>query len=551
MYTGQYGQLELFAQSETGRNGSVVITNLRTNTLTVKTLSHAYGNWIKVPVDKETEYEIVPAGCSIPFAYLSECENILDEGIRVLDEADHYKVMDHAAFAARMNTPYREQYHFTPVVNWNNDPNGLCWFQGYYHLYYQLNPFSQEWNNCYWGHVASKDLVHWVHLPVVLEPQEEILDEPAIKGGAFSGSALALDDEVLFYLTRHIGPREDCAATVEYQTMTSSKDMLHLAPEVEIIRSKPDGCGHDFRDPKVQRIGDRYYIVVGACLDGKAAFLLYESEDARSWTYSHPLYVEETPMRTIECPDFFPLDDSYVLAGAWMEYRDEAGRYQPCRYYVGSWKGGKETFEPRAQQWVDYGSNCYAAQTFEHDGRRILIGWVNDFYGEHVAAANGAYGSMTLPRELHVRGDHVYQTPVAEVYSLIGETLYEGTAAEVRLENIKDNRYYAKVSFEAPGDYEILLGEDGDRSCRLVCENGVVSYVMAGVPSDQIRFPACVKGCTSAEIFVDGRTIEVYLNDGEDVGTRLFYNSHQDGVFCMHSSVPAAVRVAEMRSIWA
>lgn len=554
MYTGQYRQLELFAQSESGKSGSIVITNLRTNTLTVWELPHVYGNWIKVPVDQETDYEIYPADCKVTFAYLSACENILDEGIQVLDIANGFKALDQAEFAAFIDNPYRESYHFSPVAGWNNDPNGLCWFQGYYHLYYQLNPFAQGWNNMYWGHVASKDLVHWVHLPVVLEPQTEILDTPAIKGGAFSGSALPMGDEVYFYLTRHIGPQEDGWATVQYQTMTTSKDMIHFTPEVEIIRDKPEGTNYDFRDPKVQRIGDKYYIVVGACVHDKATFLLYESDDARTWTYSHPLYVEETPMRTIECPDFFPLDGSYVLTGAWMDYHDEAGRFQPCRYYVGNWKGGKEPLEPQAQQWVDYGSNCYAAQTFEHDGRRILIGWISDFYGEHVAVSNGSYGSMTLPRELHVKGGRVYTTPVQEVYSLLGETLYEGTGTAARVENIAGNRYYAKVTFETPGDYDILLGEDGNRSIHLVSENGTVAFRMIGAgmrgfDGNEVVFPADVNGCTSAEIFVDGRTIEVYLNDGEDVGTRLFYNSNPDGAFALESSVPAAIKVAQMQSI--
>lgn len=549
MYTGKYRCLELFAQPMAGKTGSIILTNRSTNRLMVKALPHVYGNWIKVPVDCETEYEILEGDCKVAFAYLSECDNILDEGIRVLDPANGFKAMDREEFAQFIDSPYREHYHFTPVVNWNNDPNGLCWFQGYYHLYYQLNPFSQGWNNCYWGHVASKDLVHWVHLPVVLEPQEAILDTPAIKGGAFSGSALPMGDEVYFYLTRHIGPQEDGWGTVQFQTMTTSKDMIHFAPEVEIIRNKPEGTNYDFRDPKVQQIGDKYYIVVGACVHDKATFLLYTSEDARNWTYSHPLYVEETPMRTIECPDFFPLDGRYVLTGAWMDYHDEAGRFQPCRYYVGDWKGGQAQMEPAAQQWVDFGSNCYAAQTFQHEDRRILIGWVSDFYGEHVPY--GAYGSMTLPRELHVRNDHVYTTPVQEVYSLQGETLYEGTDTAVNVKDITGNRYYAKVTFAQTGDWDILLGEDGDKSVRLVSEGGTVSFRMAGVNSDKVGFPSSVQGCRSAEMFVDGRTIEVYLNDGEDVGTRVFYNSNRDGLFRLTSSVPATVKVTGMQSIWA
>ena len=89
------------------------------------------------------------------------------------------------------NTPYWEQYHFNPYQGWLNDPNGLCYFQGYYHLYYQYNPFGQEWSYIYWGHATSKDLVHWVHLPVCLEPQQELLGKPELSAGAFSGCAVA------------------------------------------------------------------------------------------------------------------------------------------------------------------------------------------------------------------------------------------------------------------------------------------------------------------------------------------------------------------------
>lgn len=548
MYTSQYECLELFAKPDKDKKGSVLIKNTETNTEEVWNLSHVYGNWLRIPVEKETEYEIHPADCRIAYAYLSGCENILEEGVRFLDISNEYRAMNAEEAASFMDSPYRERYHFSPMLNWNNDPNGLCWFKGYYHMFYQLNPFGQEWNNMYWGHAASRDLMHWIHLPVVLEPQEEILDDRFLKGGAFSGSALPLDDEVLFYLTRHIGPQEDGSDTVQYQTMIISKDMLHFEPEREIIRKKPEGTNHDFRDPKAFKFGEKYYIVLGACVNGKASFLLYQSEDARTWSYSHPLLTEETPMRTIECPDLFALDGKYVLTGAWMCYTDENGRYQPCRYYVGDWQGAE--MKPRAQQWVDFGSNCYASQTFEHEGRRILIGWISDFYDEHIPLPNGAYGSMTLPRELHVKENHVYTTPVNKVYALLGDTLYEGSGTSVSVDDIAGNSYYAKVDFKEAGDFSILLGKDGEKSVRLEAKDGTVSFQMKGVKSEKIGFPSSVKRCTSLEIFVDGRTIEAYINQGEDVGTRLFYNSSKTGIFELESTVPAAVRVVQMHSVW-
>ena len=156
---------------------------------------------------------------------------------------------------------------------------------------------------------------------------------------------------------------------------------------------------------------------------------------------------------------------------------------------------------------------------------------------------------MTLPRELHVKNEHVYTTPVKEVYSLLGDVVYEGTGTEVKTE-IADNRYYASVSFEKAGDFNILLGQDGDKSVSLVSEGGKVSLKMAGVKSEKVQFVSSVSECRNAEIFVDGRTIEVYLNDGEDVGTRLFYNSNRQGIFCLNSEKDAQVKICEMKSIW-
>lgn len=548
MYTKNYECVELFVKPEQGKHGRIILEDVKQNTEKITDLKHTYGNWLKLPVEKEKEYQIRAEDCKISFAYLSECEDILKEGICVLDPTDEWKEMSKEDFNRFIDSPYREKYHFTPIINWNNDPNGLCWFKGYYHLFYQFNPFGQEWNNMYWGHAASRDMIHWKHLPVVLEPQEEILDNMQIKGGAFSGSALPMGDEVYFYLTRHIGPHEDGWNTVQYQTMTKSKDMIHFEAEKEIIREKPEGTNYDFRDPKTIKIGDRYYLVLGACVDEKGTFLLYESENAQDWSYKCPLITEETPIRTIECPDFFPLDDKYVATGAWMSHYDEYGRFQQCRYYVGEWKG--ESLDVQAQQWVDFGSNCYAGQSFEHEGRRIFIGWISDFYGEHIAQENGAYGSMTLPRELHVKNNHVYTTPVEEVYHLQGNMVYEGCANEIKVENIANNCYYATARFKESGNFNILLGKDGDKSVSLSSYRGKVFLKMSGVKSEEVQFVSSVSECRNVEIFVDGRTIEVYLNDGEDVGTRLFYNSSPQGVFEMESEKAVEVKICEMKSIW-
>ena len=210
------------------------------------------------------------------------------------------------------------------------------------------------------------------------------------KGEHFSGSAVVLDDETVFYLTRHLGPMEDGEETVQQQWMTRSRDMLEFEPEKLVIGEHPVGASFDFRDPKVLKVGDVWYMVLASAVDGKAAILLYRSEDMEHWDYVKPLVTEpEEGVRCFECPDFFPLDGSFTAWGALMCHRDVYGRYQMSRYYIGEFRD--ENFTVKSTGWFDFGSNCYAMQSFEHEGRRIAIGWISDFYGEHVEVENGAY----------------------------------------------------------------------------------------------------------------------------------------------------------------
>ena len=128
-----------------------------------------------------------------------------------------------------------------------NDPNGFCFYHGYYHLFYQFHPFSEEWDNMYWGHAVSQDLIHWVHLPVCMEPQQEILNHPELVGGAFSGTALIDDEQKMrLFFTRHIGKRKEPQNMREYQVMTESWDGISWERESRIIDGPEDEEIQDF-----------------------------------------------------------------------------------------------------------------------------------------------------------------------------------------------------------------------------------------------------------------------------------------------------------------
>lgn len=550
MHTGNYTCLEIFAR-KTAEGGHIRLIG-ENQKITEKEAGNGYYAWLKFSLSRHAEYEIVCEGCEASLCYLSGNEDILETGVCFL-ERDEAGAFVQANPALWYDGPTREAYHFSPWKNWNNDPNGLCYFHGYYHMFYQYNPNGQEWSNMYWGHALSEDLVHWRHLPVVLAPQQDILEnQDTLKGGAFSGCALALEDEVVFYLTRHRGPLLDGADSIEQQWMMKSSDMIHFTEETCVIGHPPAHASFDFRDPKVQRIGESWYMAVGSALEGRGAILLYRSQDMEHWSYVHPLLVEENArIRCFECPDFMELDGKFVVLGAFMEHSDDCGRYQMSRYYTGNFQD--ERFQAEHEGWFDFGSNCYAMQSFEHGGRRICIGWVSDFYGEHVAYENGAYGSMTLPRELHVKAGKLYMRPVEELRRLVGDVLYKGSRENLRLEHIEGNAYRADIAFGRNTCFQIVLGKEGEKELSLVNDRDGFRIVTKGVRSEGIRFQADVEEVKELEIYVDRRMAEVYVNGGEAAGTKLFYSSSKEGSFALSAEEPEMIeraKVCLMKSIW-
>lgn len=551
MNTEKYTCLEIFAKAKM-EGGKIRLVSGK-GSIMEKEASSVFYTWMKFPVEQGMEYEIESGACEVTLCYLSGSGDILETGVRYLEKEKESGRYLPAREELYYDSPIRESYHFAPWKNWMNDPNGLCYFKGYYHMFYQFNPHGQKWSNMYWGHAASRDLVHWVHLPVVLAPQAEIAERPEeLVGGAFSGCAAVEGGEAVFYLTRHTEPREDYRKQTESQWMMKSKDMIHFTEEKCVVGEKPEGASFDFRDPKVEKIGGRWYMVLASAIGGKGSILLYESEDMEHWSYLHPLLTEESEgIRSFECPDFMELDGKYVAIGAWMGHRDDCGRLQMSRYYIGSWKERK--LETESSGWFDFGSNCYAMQSFAHEGRRICIGWISDFYGEHVERENGAYGSMTLPRQLHVRDGKLYMMPVEEVSLLKGENLYHGEKEDVSLTCIEGNAYRAKIRFLENTWFSILLGKDGEKEISLCNDEGGLRIVTKGVKSEGINFRADVKEVAVLEIYMDRRVAEVYVNEGEAAGTKLFYNSSSHGCFVLKAEKPGNIAEAEvslMNGIW-
>ena len=543
--SGEYESICIFAEKSDDRDGWICLEGPGGKEQQV----HMNDDWyrlVQLALPEKGIYRISRKGVSFTQMYLSGGPDLMDRGIRFLDPDSG----DEMELGKWYDTSVREQYHFNPFMNWVNDPNGLCWFKGYYHLFYQSNPFGQEWNDMYWGHAVSRDLIHWTHMPYVLEPQPDLWRDKEHKGGAFSGSAQVEGEQMHLYLTRHHGPQEDGEETREWQTEAVCWDGIHVEKERPCITERPEGASFDFRDPKVQRIEGMDYMVLGSSLDGVPSILLYVRENG-AWSFKGPLLQEHEPgIRTFECPDFFELDGKYVAAGAWMCHRDEAGRYQMTRCYTGTFDGDR--FKTEHQQWYDFGSNFYAVQSFEHGGRRIAIGWISDFYGEHRVKPTGACGSFSLPRELHMEQGRLFTEPVKECYGLLKERIFAVSGQDVPPVIVPGNSFFVKIKLGDDRDFLVTLAREGDDALYLERKNGVTSLVSTRKEVSEVRFPSDVSTVRYVEIFMDRRVAEVYLNHGEAAGTKLFYQEstrgHLEADFAAGSL--KRLEVWTMESIW-
>lgn len=304
------------------------------------------------------------------------------------------------------NDPHRPTYHLMPPANWMNDPNGLLLWKGETHVFYQYNPNGAFWGTMHWGHAASKDLVHWTHLPVALAPTPGGPDWD----GCFSGCAVD-NDGVPTFLYTGVSPEVQCLAVSHDDMITWEKYAGN-----PVIAAPPDGDVTGFRDPCVWKEGNEWVMLIGSGWKGVGGTaLLYTSADLIHWTYQHPLCIghrEETG-EMWECPDFFPLGDKHILLVSPVGSNT-------VLYFVGTYADRK--FTPEVSGDCDFGRHFYAAKSLaDASGRRLLWGWSWEGRTVEAQKAAGWAGVMSLPRELTLRSDNTLGfAPATELQTLRG-----------------------------------------------------------------------------------------------------------------------------------
>ena len=296
------------------------------------------------------------------------------------------------------------KFHFATKKGWVNDPNGLVYFNGYYHIFYQHSPnFEKPWNeSMHWGHARTKDFLNFEELPVALFP-----DKPYDKDGCWSGTAIVKDDTLfLFYASIRDGVQ---SVSVAYSTDGINFEKYENNP---VIGGFPaDGCP-DFRDPAVCYSDGKYYCVMASGNREKktANLLLYKSEDLFNWEYKGILCEWENS-KFAECPSFMKSGDKYLLTASIC--KEDSHRFSVM---YGTFEDGK--FTPEYNGEVDKGPDQYAGQVFlDHKGRTILISWLPGW--KYAGYKKKDIGCMSVPREIKLVDGKIYGYPVEEIQHLL------------------------------------------------------------------------------------------------------------------------------------
>jgi fructan beta-fructosidase len=309
--------------------------------------------------------------------------------------------------------PFRPQYHYSPPCRWINDPNGLVYFDGEYHLFYQFHPDGLTWGPMHWGHAVSADLIHWETLPIALYPDKH--------GTIFSGSAVIDHNN-----TAGFG-RDAMVAIYSYHTQTQG-----VAYSLDRGRTWTKYAGNpvigalakDFRDPKVfwHDQSGQWIMVIAA--GNQVRF--FTSPNLLNWT-STGSFAGGHVATVWEVPDLFPLEiegqTRWVLLVSVNALAPAGG--SGTQYFIGDFDGRTFTSDdPATTLWLDYGPDNYAGTTWnnEPNNKRIFIGWMNNWqYAERVPTSPWR-GAMTIPREFMLvrtlKGIRLAQTPVASVEQL-------------------------------------------------------------------------------------------------------------------------------------
>ena len=423
-------------------------------------------------------------------------------------------------------------FHVTGETGWINDPNGLIYYNGKYHAFFQHYPHDTKWGPMHWGHVISDDLTNWSYLPVALTPGDD-----CDKNGCFSGSAIAYDGKLWLIYTGFI-ENQGGDSIRQVQCLAESEDGITFRKHGIVIGEEllPDGYAPcDFRDPKVWHHDGCFWCIVAARkIEGRGRILLYKSKDLFNWEFVNDLFGTDSAGTMIECPD----------------YNEEAGyllyceQFQPsengihlnvhtCRWCIGKIDYSSGRFVEENRGIVDYGFDVYAPQSFADES--LIIGWLNMWDRNVPSEKYGFSGMLTVPRKVYVKDGRLCQEPIVKC----GEV-----QKKIDCGSIEDKATRGVITLNATNleSLTIRLRSDGTHYTDLALNGGEWVFnrsksgeEISGVEKDSDsvngirRMPFSENSEVTLTIVMDDFSVEIF-EDGRSLTSTIYPPEDADGI---------------------
>jgi fructan beta-fructosidase len=308
---------------------------------------------------------------------------------------------------------YRPQVHFSPRHNWTNDPNGLVYFEGEYHLFFQYNPFGDQWGHMSWGHAVSLDLLHWHELPVAIpENQDGMIFTGSVVVDRHNSSGFCADGKACLI----------AIYTVHAQTANGIRQTQNIAYSRDRGRTWTRHAKNpvldlqlaDFRDPSVSWNDEARRWIMAVSLPKEHKIRFYASADLKTWTLLSDFGPAGDVAGDWECPDLLRIPSESGKSPLWaLKVGLNPGALQGGsgeQYFLGSFDGTRFTAsnEPGAHGWTNYGKDDYCAISFNGLSEKeepVLLGWMNNWEYASKLPTSPWRGQMSLPRRLSLVHD--------------------------------------------------------------------------------------------------------------------------------------------------
>jgi fructan beta-fructosidase len=471
--------------------------------------------------------------------------------------------------------PYRPQVHFSPREHWTNDPNGLVFFHGEYHLFFQFNPFGDQWGHMSWGHAVSKDLLHWEELPVAIPEKdgEMVFTGSVVVDRKSSSGFCAPGSECLVAVyTGHYSTSEK---TLQTQNLAYSRDdgrtwtRYAANPVLDLHMA-------DFRDPSVSWDEERKHWLMAVSLPKERKVRFYTSPDLKQWAHVSDFGPAGDVDGDWECPDLLRIPGEKAGSGMWaLKVGLNPGAPQGGsgeQYFLGDFDGKNFTAssEPGAHGWTNYGKDDYCAISFnglQKSQKPILIGWMNNWQYASKLPTSPWRGQMSLPRRLSLLKDTaglaLVQEPVTD--PLRGDRSEISTTSGNKLSSNMDAPFELDLHFGRPSEtvFGVRLYADEQHWTEIGFDQAKKEFYIDRTRSGTIisaEFPGRTTAPLIASrpydlrLIVDRLSVEAYAQNGTIVMTDLIFPPSQSNRVESFSGSGKAVLVKgdiwRLRSIW-